>query len=218
MSRETLQESLSAVMDNQADELELRRVLAASDDPELRATWMRYQLARAVMHKDLLEPRLDIAAAVSAALADEPAHTAATPQRGVWRSVGRLAVAASVTVAVLAGVRLYNQDDIAGAGKGRRDAREAGAIGGRLQRWQAAPGRPAPGGGADCRKGKLPAVPAVGVKGARLDRGQQGCQPVVPVREPGHQLAGSRISASCRAGTNSKKRSPGYSACWSASV
>lgn len=115
MSRETLQESLSAVMDNQADELELRRVLAASDDPELRATWMRYQLARAVMHKDLLEPRLDIAAAVSAALADEPAHTAATPQRGVWRSVGRLAVAASVTVAVLAGVRLYNQDDIAGA-------------------------------------------------------------------------------------------------------
>ena len=71
MSRETLQESLSAVMDNQADELELRRVLAASDDPELRATWSRYQIARAVMHKELLEPRLDIAAAVSAALADD---------------------------------------------------------------------------------------------------------------------------------------------------
>ena len=69
MSREALQESLSAVMDNQADELELRRVLAASDDPELRATWSRYQIARAVMHKELLEPRLDIAAAVSAALA-----------------------------------------------------------------------------------------------------------------------------------------------------
>lgn len=114
MSRETLQESLSAVMDNQADELELRRVLAANDDPELRATWMRYQVARAVMHKDLLEPRLDIASAVSAALADEPPPTAVTPQRGVWRSVGRLAVAASVTVAVLAGVRFYNQDEITG--------------------------------------------------------------------------------------------------------
>jgi sigma-E factor negative regulatory protein RseA len=115
MSRETLQESLSAVMDNQADELELRRVLAASDDPELRATWSRYQIARAVMHKELLEPRLDIAAAVSAALADDAAPVAQQPQRGPWRTVGRLAVAASVTVAVLAGVRLYNQDDITGA-------------------------------------------------------------------------------------------------------
>ena len=85
MSRETLQESLSAVMDNQADELELRRVLAASDDPELRATWSRYQLARAVMHKELLEPRLDIASAVSAALVDDVAPVAQQVQRGSWR-------------------------------------------------------------------------------------------------------------------------------------
>jgi len=71
MSREALQESLSAVMDNEADELELRRVLAASEDGELRGTWSRYQIARAAMHRELLEPRLDIAAAVSAALADD---------------------------------------------------------------------------------------------------------------------------------------------------
>ena len=114
MSRETLQESLSAVMDNQADELELRRVLAASDAPEVRATWSRYQIARAVMHKELLEPRLDIAAAVSAALADDAPLALKQEQRGLWHTVGRLAVAASVTVAVLAGVRLYNQDDITG--------------------------------------------------------------------------------------------------------
>ncbi|VVO27695.1 sigma-E factor negative regulatory protein [Pseudomonas fluorescens] len=112
MSREALQESLSAVMDNEADELELRRVLNAFDDVETRETWARYQIARAVMHKDLLLPRLDIAAAVSAALADEAVPAKAT--RGPWRSLGRLAVAASVTVAVLAGVRLYNQDEIAG--------------------------------------------------------------------------------------------------------
>jgi sigma-E factor negative regulatory protein RseA len=114
MSREALQESLSAVMDNEADEMELRRVLSASDDAELRATWSRYQIARAVMHKELLEPRLDIAAAVSAALADEalPMQSKAVV-RGPWRSVGRFAVAASVTVAVLAGVRLYYQDDVA---------------------------------------------------------------------------------------------------------
>jgi len=99
-------------MDNEADELELRRVLNACDDVETRETWARYQIARAVMHKDLLLPRLDIAAAVSAALADEASPAKAS--RGPWRSLGRLAVAASVTLAVLAGVRLYNQDEIAG--------------------------------------------------------------------------------------------------------
>ncbi|MNR00016.1 Sigma factor AlgU negative regulatory protein [compost metagenome] len=99
-------------MDNEADELELRRVLNAFDDVETRETWARYQIARAVMHKDLLIPRLDLASAVSAALADEAVPAKAS--RGPWRSLGRLAVAASVTLAVLAGVRLYNQDEIAG--------------------------------------------------------------------------------------------------------
>ena len=113
MSREALQESLSAVMDNEADELELRRVLNAFDDTETRATWSRYQVARAAMHKELLLPQLDISAAVSAALADEA--TPVKADRSAWRSLGRLAVAASVTVAVLAGVRLYNQDEISGA-------------------------------------------------------------------------------------------------------
>lgn len=112
MSREALQESLSAVMDNEADELELRRVLNAFDDADTRATWSRYQVARAAMHKDLLLPHLDISAAVSAAIADEVSPLKTT--RSPWRNLGRLAVAASVTVAVLAGVRLYNQDDIAG--------------------------------------------------------------------------------------------------------
>jgi sigma-E factor negative regulatory protein RseA len=113
MSREALQESLSAVMDNEADELEIRRVLNAFDDADTRATWSRYQVARAAMHKDLLLPHLDISAAVSAAIADEVSPLKAP--RSPWRSLGRLAVAASVTVAVLAGVRLYNRDDIAGA-------------------------------------------------------------------------------------------------------
>lgn len=123
MSREALQESLSAVMDNEADELELRRVLNAFDDVETRGTWARYQVARAVMHKELLLPRLDIAAAVSAALADEAVPAKAT--RGPWRTLGRLAVAASVTVAVLAGVRLYNQDEIAGVELAQQSAQPA---------------------------------------------------------------------------------------------
>ncbi|MBH2034354.1 MAG: anti-sigma factor [Pseudomonadales bacterium] len=121
MSREALQESLSALMDNETDELELRRVLAASGESEVRATWARYQVARAVMHKELLEPRLDLAAAVSAALADESVPAVSQP-RLPWRGLGRLAVAASVTVAVLAGVRMYNQDDVATTQLAQRDA------------------------------------------------------------------------------------------------
>jgi len=113
MSREALQESLSAVMDNEADELELRRVLSAIEDADTRATWSRYQIARAAMHKELVMPHLDISAAVAAGIADEVSPLKAG--RGTWRTLGRLAVAASVTVAVLAGVRLYNQDEIAGA-------------------------------------------------------------------------------------------------------
>lgn len=61
------------------------------------------------MHREPTLPKLDIAAAVSAALADEAAPPKA--EKGPWRMVGRLAVAASVTLAVLAGVRLYNQND-----------------------------------------------------------------------------------------------------------
>ena len=121
MSREALQESLSALMDNETDELELRRVLAASGESEVRATWARYQVARAVMHKELLEPRLDLAAAVSAALADEPVPAVSQPRLPL-RGLGRLAVAASVTVAVLAGVRMYNQDDLATTQLAQRDA------------------------------------------------------------------------------------------------
>ncbi|MEB0124059.1 anti-sigma factor, partial [Pseudomonas sp. CCI1.2] len=38
-------------MDNEADELEIRRVLKAFDFAETRASWSRYQVASAAMHK-----------------------------------------------------------------------------------------------------------------------------------------------------------------------
>lgn len=125
MSREILDESVSAVMDGEADELELRRVLAAAgDDPQLRQRWARYQLARDVMHRQTVAPGLDLAARVSAALDAEPAVTAAAPAPAAaaaaprparWGlQLGRLAVAASVTLAVLVGVRAVNEQGTAG--------------------------------------------------------------------------------------------------------
>lgn len=117
MSREALQESLSALMDNEADELEVRRILAAEAGGELHASWSRYQLARAALHREAVLPNFSVAAAVSVALADEPVPgMASASQASRWTNGwARLAVAASVTVAVLGGVRLYNQDELAGA-------------------------------------------------------------------------------------------------------
>ncbi|WP_304639324.1 sigma-E factor negative regulatory protein [Pseudomonas sp.] len=114
MKSESLQETLSALMDDEAGELEIRRVLQATEqDPALRSTWDRYQVARSVMHKEPWQGKIDLSAGIAAALADEPAPVAKTPVAQVsalWQNMGKLAVAASVTVAVLVGVKMVNQD------------------------------------------------------------------------------------------------------------
>lgn len=109
MSFQNQQESLSAVMDDEADELELRRVLASSENAEFRATWARYQVARAAMHKELLLPNLDLTAGINAALDGKQPEGQAQAPRGTWHTLGRIAIAASVTLAVLAGVRFYHE-------------------------------------------------------------------------------------------------------------
>lgn len=112
MSNQSLQESLSALMDNEADELEIRRVLQSSEsDPALRSTWDRYQLARAVMHKEPWQPKIDLSAGIAAVIADEPVPLLAQPKSPkLWQNLSRLAVAASVTMAVLVGVNMFNQE------------------------------------------------------------------------------------------------------------
>ncbi|MCV6604869.1 MAG: RseA family anti-sigma factor [Porticoccaceae bacterium] len=98
-----LKESLSALMDDAADELELQRVLkAAAEDDELRGTWERYQLARSAMHSDAPARTMDLSASVAAALDDEPVHKASG---GALKNLGRIAIAASVTLAIVIGVQ-----------------------------------------------------------------------------------------------------------------
>ena len=44
---EAMRESLSALLDDEANELEMQRVLARiADDPELRQVWVRYNMVR----------------------------------------------------------------------------------------------------------------------------------------------------------------------------
>jgi len=119
-----LAESLSALMDNQAEELELQRLLKACDnDSEVKATWSRYQLTSAALRADLpmLAPS-DFASRISAALELEPAHSAsdvgvagaqamasavAVKPAAWWQQIGRVAIAASVAGALVLGVQQY---------------------------------------------------------------------------------------------------------------
>ncbi|MEH6386932.1 MULTISPECIES: sigma-E factor negative regulatory protein [Pseudomonas] len=115
MRSESLQESLSAIMDGEAGELELRRVLQATEqEPAVRDTWERYQIARAAMHKEPWQGKVDLSAGIAAALANEPAPTASSQPSAIWQNMGKLAVAASVTLAVLVGVKMVNQDNVPG--------------------------------------------------------------------------------------------------------
>jgi len=113
--------------------------------------------------------------------------------------------------------RIAGQHDVACAGEDGWDAREPGAVSRGFQRGQHAEVTAGGGQRLDRDQGEAGAVPAFPVERPRLDRRQQRRQPVRPVGKP-RPCFGSRISASWSAGTNSKKRSPGYSARWSASV
>lgn len=122
-----LAESLSALMDNQASELELQRLLKAVEaDSELKSTWSRYQIASAGLRKDLpVIASNDFAARISAAIDAEETYSIqppvtirtdseqtasgnviAMPSRW-WQQAGRVAVAASVAGALIVGVQQY---------------------------------------------------------------------------------------------------------------
>ena len=106
---EQLRESLSALMDDEANELELQRLLGQlGEGEELRQTWIRYNLARSVISgQPVGRLSMDISQQVSAAIAAEGA-----PASGVWQRMTRplasFAVAASVmTVVVFGGQQLF---------------------------------------------------------------------------------------------------------------
>lgn len=120
---EMLRQSLSAVIDDEADAFELRRVLDELDrNPDLRALWDRYHAIGSVLRGERRPPAPALRERVWQALehdADEPvepliesappepvatpAPAAAAPRSRLGRFTG-LAVAASVAFAVVIGV------------------------------------------------------------------------------------------------------------------
>ena len=104
-----MRESLSAVMDDEANELEMERVLKhAVTDEETRATWTRYNLARHSLNGgSLAHLDWDISEQVRAALLDEHRTGSAPVSTGfkqrVLRPMASFAVAASVAATIVIG-------------------------------------------------------------------------------------------------------------------
>ncbi|MEM1232190.1 MAG: sigma-E factor negative regulatory protein [Pseudomonadota bacterium] len=122
---EQLKEALSAAIDGEADEFELRRVLdEVGRDPELAAAWGRYhRIGESLRGESAALTAPELAAmgdAVWASLADEiaqadtpalalmpdtePVAVPAATASGAWKRVAPFAVAASVAAAVLLGL------------------------------------------------------------------------------------------------------------------
>jgi sigma-E factor negative regulatory protein RseA len=105
-----IKESLSALMDGQAGELEVRRVLkAVSENDELRNTWRRHQMAAAAMRRELPRQVVDYSVAIQNAIEDEQSYGGQTAIQRLIKPLGRFAVAASVAVVALVGIQQYNQ-------------------------------------------------------------------------------------------------------------
>jgi sigma-E factor negative regulatory protein RseA len=123
-----MNESLSALVDGEADELEVRRALNQFEqDEELRERWSRYQLMGALMREEPVTT-MDLSKGIMQAIAGEPMDEVPARQtsdnddaqspviaepghslrkRSGWIASG--AVAASVTLAVLLGVRVIDE-------------------------------------------------------------------------------------------------------------
>ncbi len=125
-------EPISAMMDGEIGEFELRRVVErVSNDQQLKDKWLRYHLAQDVMQGRSVQisEKIDLVSRVSEALAAEssfkidaalpveqdqtPAKQAVNADRNQWwKPAASMAVAASVTAVVLLGAQQYGNEPL----------------------------------------------------------------------------------------------------------
>ncbi|WP_447556253.1 sigma-E factor negative regulatory protein [Vreelandella sp. EE22] len=113
-------ESLSALMDGESDELELRRVLKSlSDEVDAADTWRRYHLARSMMQRERsVDVSMDLSVGILARLEKEPAPVLEESKSDVTSKTGRVSfvrgagVAAAVSLMVITGVQFFNSDNV----------------------------------------------------------------------------------------------------------
>lgn len=118
-------ESISALLDGEVSDFELRRTLERiGQDPALAQQWHRYHVARSLLKREpVAAVEVDLSDRIMAAIesepvyhpsadqVDEPAMTAdgTRPVSHWWRSVSSMAVAASVTAVVILGAGSFSE-------------------------------------------------------------------------------------------------------------
>ncbi len=105
-----IRESLSALMDGEANELEIARLLKHSGDETLRSRWTRYHTARHALQAGASQqPGVDLSGRIMAAIEEEPELAIQPVARwhNFLRPVASFAMAASVFAAVLVGSQFY---------------------------------------------------------------------------------------------------------------
>jgi len=96
-----LRETLSAMMDDEADELSVRRLLSHEGQDDVRAQWQRWQGIHDLMHRGHSPAEgVDVSAAVREALDGRTrsqvlavSHSREAPRRWQWPAVAMFAVA-----------------------------------------------------------------------------------------------------------------------------
>ena len=105
-------ESLSALMDSEASEFEMRRALKSCTEHRSDSdTWRRYHLVRTLIKEQKIESTVDISSRVMATIDNESNVQKTTVTSSKWSAFGSMAIAASLTLAVMLGLNSAQFDD-----------------------------------------------------------------------------------------------------------
>lgn len=108
--KQQMRECMSALLDNEAGDLDLQRVLNKLDeDSDATHTWKRYQLLSSAMRGELNEfSNVDLSARIRQDLqSDDECHTSSSRLGTWWKPVASVAVAASVTAVILTTTQIF---------------------------------------------------------------------------------------------------------------
>ncbi|PCI76027.1 MAG: hypothetical protein COB20_11565 [SAR86 cluster bacterium] len=107
---ENSSETISALLDNEADDLELRRFLKSCEqDPTLLETWERYSLVQSALHESAQPVNASLSQRIAAQIEQEAPLSAApvAPAQSSWKEgLTKMAIAASVAAVFLVAVQV----------------------------------------------------------------------------------------------------------------
>ena len=107
---ENISETISALLDNEADDLELRRFLKSCEqDPASLQTWERYSLVQSALHESIRPVNASLSQRIAAQIEQEAPLSAVpvAPAQSSWKEgFTKMAIAASVAAVFLVAVQV----------------------------------------------------------------------------------------------------------------